>query len=141
VRSLFGGLIIGLIWFVLTFYSYSLYLHKGFSLSFYILPFIILFIFTLNFFSITVHFQVKLFASLKHAILITIGSPLITLGITTLCRLLLFLSLKMVTFLIPFFVGSLIAYTSFLGFYSHLMKVELRKKSYSKVEISLKNSH
>ncbi|MFL6563189.1 MAG: hypothetical protein ACJ8MO_44725, partial [Bacillus sp. (in: firmicutes)] len=115
-------------WFAAVFYSYTFYQQVGSAfLSIYILLFGILFVFTVHFFSITAHFNVKLFASLKHSLLVTIGSPLITLGISIISGLLLFLSIKIITFLIPFFIGSLIAYSSFLGFYAHLKKVESRK--------------
>jgi uncharacterized membrane protein YesL len=134
LRSLTGGLLIVLTWFVVVFYCYILYINKGLSL-FMLLPIGILFVFTMNFFSINVHFEVKLFASLKHAVLITIGRPLITLGIGIVSGLVLYLSINILTFLIPFFIGSLMAYTAFLGFYSHLQKVEIKSKANQKVVV------
>ena len=129
VKSMAGGLIVGLFWLAACFYGYNLYLRIGASLMPMILiVFVLLFVFTLNFFSITVHFEVKIAASLKHAIFITIGRPFITLAIFVVSLLLLFLSLKVMTFLVPFATGSLIAYTSFLGFYTHLLKVKSVKK-------------
>ncbi|MFB3164968.1 DUF624 domain-containing protein [Neobacillus sp. 179-J 1A1 HS] len=127
LRSLTGGLLIVFTWFVIGFYCYFLYINKGLSL-FMMLPIGILFVFTMNFFSINVHFEVKLFASLKHAVLITIGRPLITLGIALVSGLILYLSMNILTFLIPFFIGSLMAFTAFLGFYSHLQKVGTKIK-------------
>ncbi|MBT2757813.1 DUF624 domain-containing protein [Mesobacillus foraminis] len=127
VRSLNGGILILFFWVSFILYSYTFYQHMDLSLLIFILPFAVLTIFTLHFFSITAHFDVRLLASLKHAFFITIGSPLLTLGISLITGLILFLSIKTITFLIPFFVGPLIAYSSFLGFYAHLMKVEARK--------------
>lgn len=131
LRSFSGGLLIVLTWFVVVFYCYILYLNKGLSL-FMLLPVGMLFVFTMNFFSINVHFEVKLLASLKHAIFITIGRPLITLGIAMVSGLILYLSINVLTFLIPFFIGSLMAFTSFLGFHSHFMMVENKKNGESK---------
>jgi uncharacterized membrane protein YesL len=139
-RSLFGGLLIVLIWFVVVFYSYMLYLNKGLSL-FMLLPIGILYAFTMNYFSINVHFEVKILASLKHALFITIGRPLISLGIAGVSGLLLYLSINILTFLIPFFIGSLIAFTSFLGFYSHLMKIDSKKNVKSSLDLSQEISH
>ncbi len=140
LRSLSGGLLIVVIWFVVIFYGYLLYLNKGLSL-FLMLPTAIFYVFTLNFFSINVHFDVKLLASLRHAIIITIGRPLITFGISIVSGLIIYLSINILTFFIPFFIGSLIAFTSFLGFYTHLMKVDLKKKESLNLDISQEIVH
>ncbi|WP_400246697.1 YesL family protein [Niallia sp. JL1B1071] len=140
LRSMSGGGLIILIWFVVAFYGYFLYLNRGISL-FLLLPICILYVFTMNFFSINVHFEVKLLASLKHAIFITIGRPLITLEIACVSGLILYLSINIITFLIPFFIGSIIAFTAFLGFYSHLIKIDSKKKERKNIDLSHEISH
>ncbi|WEG11733.1 DUF624 domain-containing protein [Pullulanibacillus sp. KACC 23026] len=124
LKSMSGGLVITLMWFIVTFYLYSLYLHLGLGLlPVYILIYVVLSVFTLHFFSLTVHFDIKLLSTFKNSFLITIGRPINTLGMALVSCLIVFLSVKIVSFFLPFFIVSLIAYPSFLGFYSHLRRV------------------
>ena len=125
MRSILGGLILGGIWFiyVLDYYYFMIYISESFSSALlfflsmvFLLLFIFLLVFTFNFISYTVHFNGKLSVSIKDAMLITIGNPLISLSIGGINGLITYVSFSYLTFLIPFFMGSLIAFVSFTGF-------------------------
>jgi uncharacterized membrane protein YesL len=69
----------------------------------------------INFFSVVVHFHMKLTQVLKNAILITIGNPLGTVFLLVGNAIILYFSFRY-TFLIPFFMGALMTYLSFWQF-------------------------
>lgn len=118
MKSMMGGLIIEIIWliFAADYYFFTMYVSKLFSYLFLFL-FIYLLVFTLHFFSTIVHFESRLFNSLKNAMLITIGSPILSFGLGILNGLAIYISFRYFTFLIPLFTGSIIAFVSYLGFY------------------------
>lgn len=69
-----------------------------------------------HFFSIMTHLHMKLLQIVKNALLITIGNPIRSLSMIALNAVILYVSFTMFTFLIPFFMGSLIAMVSFWHF-------------------------
>ncbi|OAS83052.1 MULTISPECIES: YesL family protein [Metabacillus] len=95
------------------------------------------FFFTWNayFFSYTVHFEMKFFTSLKSSFILAIGSPFSTIGVALINGALIFISFNF-TFLIPFFVGSLSAYFSFLYFYKVIQKAMKAQEVNEKVTSS-----
>lgn len=86
--------------------------------------FIILFVAFFHYFSIMVHFHMKTFQVFKNALLITIGRPIRTFIILLLNCAVIYLSFAQFTFLIPFFMGSIIAYLSFHQFYQIFRKTQ-----------------
>lgn len=77
---------------------------------------VLLFISLFHFFSILSHLHMKLLQIVKNAFLITIGSPARSLSMVVLNGIVLYVSFTKFTFLIPFFMGSLIAIVSFWHF-------------------------
>jgi uncharacterized membrane protein YesL len=126
IQSMLGGfifVIIGVILFVnTTFYGTTL---KSFGFLVYV--FIVLFVFLIaaffNFMSILVHFHMKLFQMIKNSILLTLGNPIQSISILVINGFLLYISSRF-TFLIPFFVGSLIAVSTFWQFNRNLQKIQ-----------------
>lgn len=137
ITSMLRGLILIVIWFVLSL-DYYFIVYKNESLNsallFYLsLTFIILFmfliIFTLNFISYSVHLKATILESLKETLIITIGKPFIGLSVFALSFVVLYISINVITFFIPFFMCSLIAIISFSGFnLIYLEVLSLRNK-------------
>lgn len=84
---------------------------------------LILIIAVFNFFCITVHLHMGIWQVLKNSFLITIGQPIRSLFIATTNLVILYISFVHFTFLIPFFMGSLIAYMTFWHFYNGFRKI------------------
>lgn len=126
IRSMTGGMILVLIW-VMVFINYYLFLNSNlnslFSWFFFGLAFLLT-ICTLHFFSITVHMKIRLFRSLRNSFFITVGNPLLSLQIGIMTGAIIYLSFNIITFLIPFFMGSLIAYLSFASFYKYFTRLQ-----------------
>ncbi|WP_159881331.1 YesL family protein [Paenibacillus puerhi] len=77
---------------------------------------VLLIISMFHFFSILTHLHMKTLQIVKNAVLITIGSPIRSLSMIVVNGIIFYVSFFMFTFLIPFFMGSLIAVTSFWHF-------------------------
>lgn len=116
-RSLTGGIIIVPVWFILVI-DYVYFSNSNSPLYYLFLVFIMfMFVITLYFFSNTVHFHLKLWHSLKNSFLLSVGNPGVSISLTIINGLLIFISIT--TFNLLFFLGlgSIIAYTSFFAFY------------------------
>ncbi|MDC3416619.1 YesL family protein [Aquibacillus salsiterrae] len=116
-HSVIGGCIISFLWVILAvdYYFFAQNLSELFSYLFIALS-LILFVFTLYFFAVTVHVYSGIVSGLRNAIFFTFGNPVISFGIGLISVLFIYVSFQISTFFIPFFLGSLIAYISFLGF-------------------------
>ncbi|GGG15441.1 YesL family protein [Paenibacillus abyssi] len=128
VQSMFGGILYTLLYTIM-FVDYRVYLNELNSLQ--ILSFIfiglifLLFVSMFNYFSMMVHYHMKTFQLLKNAILITIGKPFRSLSTVIISGAIVFFSMQF-TFLIPFFMGSMIALVSFYNF--HLIFLKLKEQ-------------
>lgn len=92
-----------------------------------------LFLFTLYFFANTVHTETKLVQSMKNTFILSIVNPFFSFGIVIINIGILYIGIKHLTFLLPVFVGSLIAFLSFFGYFKVFNKVlELQKASAEK---------
>lgn len=126
IRSMLGGFIIVFIWAVLLVdYYYFVNFVNDLTKYFFYALFTYLVMFTIQFFSNTVHFQTKLLPSLKNSLLMTLKNPLISLAVSFINILIVVISFKLAPFLIPFFMGALITSFSFIVFY----KLSLRLHS------------
>jgi uncharacterized membrane protein YesL len=128
-QSMLGGLVIVPLWgiFVFDFIFYAMEVSSLLRYLFIVLG-VILLAFTFNFFSMTVHFHMKFWAIMKNSALISIGRPLISVGMVLVNGMLLYISFTTFTWLLPFFTGSLAAYVSFLGFYHVYNKAQQIKE-------------
>jgi uncharacterized membrane protein YesL len=116
-RSLSGGLILSFLWLVGV-VDY-LYIKSDVSFVNYIVLFIlaILFLYTLYFFSDTVHTESKLTQSLKNVLIITVANPIFSFGISLISIFILYVSFNYLPFLIILFTGPFIAILGFYGYH------------------------
>lgn len=115
-QSMIGGILYTLliVIMIVNFFFYS----KQFNMVSYIfLAFLVLLGASLfNFFSMLVHYHMKTLQLMKNAVLITIGKPFRSLSTVLMCGFVIYISLFHFTFLIPFFMGSLVAVLAFFNF-------------------------
>lgn len=124
VRSLLGGIIFTFLWIILVVDCYFLVknVNEYFMYLFLLIGFFLIVI-MLHFFSVTVHVHTKLLQAIKNAMIICFVDPLLTLIIGIVSLVIIYCSFQITTFLIPFFMGSLIAYVAFCGFYRFFTKM------------------
>ncbi|RKQ35888.1 DUF624 domain-containing protein [Oceanobacillus halophilus] len=122
-KSVISGVILTFIW--LFWYVDVYYFSKENVLLMFVFGFlgIVLFIYTINFFSINAHYHMKLGKTFKNTLLITIGSPVLFFAVLITSAILLMISITKMQFLILFFTGSLMAYISFSAFYRLYLKL------------------
>lgn len=115
-KSFLGGILLTALWAIWGIDLY--YFSKEQSILMYsFIPLgILLYVYTINFFSIVVHYEMKLFSLLKKTLIVTIGSPILFFTVL-ISNGIIYLSVTNLLFLIPFFAGSFIAFLSFSGFY------------------------
>ncbi|MCM3747141.1 DUF624 domain-containing protein [Paenibacillus pasadenensis] len=126
VQSMIGGILYALL-FAIMIVDYRVYMsNPDLQLVSYIFIglLLLLSISVFNFFSMVVHYHMKTFQLIKNAILITIGRPLRSFSTAIVSGFILYISFMQVTFLIPFFMGSIIAYFAFWNFYLVYQKVQ-----------------
>ncbi|MCP3772063.1 DUF624 domain-containing protein [Paenibacillus sp. MZ04-78.2] len=129
VQSLLGGLIYVFLGAILytNFQFYGNQTGAFGILRFLVLSLTVLLVISLfHFFSILSHLHMKILQIVKNAMLITIGNPVRSLTMIILNGIVLYISFIVFTFLIPFFMGSLIAVVSFWHF--HLIFGKLQEK-------------
>ncbi|GAA3400883.1 YesL family protein [Paenibacillus hodogayensis] len=139
LQSMLGGLVFVLLGTVM-YINYTFYLRQSGTLSllsilFIVLSFIVLAA-MLHFFSIMVHFHMKFWQIMKNSMLITIGNPVMTIFLLVGNGVILYVSFYHFTFLIPFFMGSLMALVSFWVFFRIFdrMKMITEKKEQEEAE-------
>ncbi|WP_231891472.1 YesL family protein [Paenibacillus swuensis] len=128
-HSLLGGLLytaISLIFYV------NFIFYQGQTGTFQIISYIfiafsvLMFASMFHFFSVMVHFHMKFWQVFKNSVLITIGRPVSTVLLAITNLVILYISFFKFTFLIPFFMGSVIAYMSFYQFNRIYNKTQLK---------------
>ena len=129
-RSALIGLILTIAWMIWAADVYYFFNDNNSIMMFlFMIMGIILFVFSINLFSVTVHYHMKLFTALKNTFLLTIGSPVLFIAVAISSGVVLYISLNVFRFFLPFLTGSLIAFLSFSAFYrNHLNSIEKTKK-------------
>ncbi|WP_238323053.1 YesL family protein [Gorillibacterium massiliense] len=131
VKSMLGGIIFIVIGGVL-YANYHFYLSSKGMIAYLSILFLVFMVFLgaamINFLSITVHFHMKLMQVVKNSLLITIGQPINSIFLLVANGVILYISLFKFTFLIPFFMGSLMATVSFWNFHRSFVKIQERVK-------------
>ena len=129
-RSALIGLILTIAWMIWAADVYYFFNDNNSIMMFlFIIMGIILYVFSINLFSVTVHYHMKLFTALKNTLLLTIGSPVLFIAVVISSGVVLYISLNVFRFFLPFLTGSLIAFLSFSAFYrNHLNSIEKTKK-------------
>ncbi|WP_166242414.1 YesL family protein [Paenibacillus turpanensis] len=119
VASMLGG-IIYVVLSVIMVINYRFYIGQEGTLEYLSILFVALGVVLMaslfTFFCIQVHLHMKLLHVLKNSILLTVGQPIRTIMTILTNGFILYLSFFQFTFLIPFFMGTLIAYTTFWQF-------------------------
>src|SRR5690625_871796 len=126
-KSVFGGFIITGMWVI---WIVNFYYVKDVStiLMFAVLILgLVLYVFTIHFFSVSVHYHEKLLILIRNAFLLTVGSPVLFFVILITNGLLFYISLNGFIMFVPFFTGSLIAFISFSAFYRLYLNVMEKK--------------
>lgn len=122
--SVLGGFIISIVLVVIIIDYYYLVTYYSFSSSLLLLLVInFIVVYSLHFFSLTVHIDMKFLGILKNALWITLGKPIQSLSLGIVSFLIIFISFEVVTFVIPFFMGSLIAFIAYFCFKSTCDKI------------------
>jgi uncharacterized membrane protein YesL len=137
VQSMLGGFIYTLLAVVL-YTNFRYYGNQGGLLG--VLRFVVLTLTVVisislfHFFSILSHLHMKLFQILKSSMLITIGNPIRSITMVICNGLVLYFSFTKFTFLIPFFMGSLIAVISFWHFNLIFGKLQITQQRLAEEE-------
>ena len=130
-KSLIGGAVITTAWIILV-ADYYYFMNKNEILLYVLIVMgVFLFAFSMNFFSVSVHYKLKLSTLFKNALLVTVGNPLSTVLILIGSSLILYTSFYVLLFLLPLFTGTLIAYLSFMLFHRMYLKTIEKHKEIS----------
>ncbi|MFF2481570.1 YesL family protein [Paenibacillus sp. NPDC058071] len=123
LQSMIGGIVYTVL-FVIMILDFQFFREQLAILSYLFIALLLLLVVSMfNFFSMVVHYHMKTFQLLKNAILITIGKPFRSFSTAIMAIAVMFLSTRF-TFLIPFFMGSIIAYLSFWNFHLIYQKLQ-----------------
>lgn len=137
LQSMIGGIIYVLIG-VILYVNYHFYLTQSGTfrlLSVLFITFAVIVLASLfNFFSILVHLHMKTLQIVKNALLITIGNPISSVALIVCNGIILYVSIFKFTFLIPFFMGSLIAAFTFWMFYRSFSRLQQKQQELAEKE-------
>ncbi|WP_112180626.1 YesL family protein [Paraliobacillus zengyii] len=122
-NSLISGLVLTLIWTVLIVDFYFFQQTNVILFFTFILFGIVLYVYTLIFFAVLVHYDIALKAVFKNSFLLTLGSPILFLAVLVTSVIILYVSINGLLFLFLFFTGSLIAFITFSAFYRLYMNL------------------
>lgn len=127
LTSLLAGFVFVTLWGILLADIYYFSGKNEVLMNLFVVMGILLFIFTLNFFSVSAHYNMKLRGLLRQAFFITVGSPLLFLAVSISSGVVLYISLYIFPIIIPLFSGSLLAFLSFSAFYRLYLKIIAKK--------------
>ncbi|RLL47126.1 DUF624 domain-containing protein [Oceanobacillus piezotolerans] len=121
-NSMLAGIIFTVMWTI--WYVDLYYFSMNNILIMFVIVFIglLLFIYTINYFSVSVHYDLNLRTLLKNAFLITLGSPALSIAVLFITGIITIISTRFIV-LIPFFSGSAIAFLCFSAFYRQYLKL------------------
>lgn len=122
-RSLLAGTMFTVIWLIWAIDLYFFSQTNSIIAIIFIVMGIFLFVWTLNFFSITVHYHMKLVETLKNSLFITLGSPLLFFSILISGIGVLYISIYVFQALLVFFTCSVLAFLAFSSFYRSYLKI------------------
>ncbi|WP_211653250.1 YesL family protein [Planococcus alpniumensis] len=109
-----------LIWYYNYFYFYSIQNNIAF---FFLVIGLGMFIFTVNFLSISAHYNMSRNDRFKNAFLISAGRPLASLSILASSAVLIWASVFQLLWLVPLMLCSLLAFMSFAAFHKATLKI------------------
>ncbi len=121
-KGLMMGLVFTLLWSFLAIDIYYFTNENRWISSFFILLAIFLFIYTINFFCASVHYELPFKQLFNKALLLTIGNPIYFAVLFITAGSALLITIYFVPVLLILCLGSLIAYLSFSAFYRYYEK-------------------
>lgn len=123
-NSFISGCLLTVIWTILI-SDFLFFQQTNVILFFAFLIFgIVLYVYTLTFFAVLVHYDSKLRILFKHTLSLTLGSPVLFFAILLINGIILYVSINGMLFLLLFFTASLIAFITFSIFYRLYMKLK-----------------
>jgi len=122
-RSVSNGLLLTTAWLIWAADVYYFVDKSSIMMFLFLILGIILFVYSINLFSVTVHYQMRLAKALKNTLYLTIGSPVLFIAVAISSGVVLYISLNVFRFFLPFLTGSLIAFLSFSAFYRNYLKL------------------
>ena len=131
LQSMLGGIFFVILSFVML-YDYMFFKDQEGNMKILAYLFITLGVLTMaaffNFFSIMVHFHMKLLQVIKNSFLITIGHPISTISMLVINAFMLYIAtqIQQLTFLLPFFISSLFALSTFWHFYRNFERMQAK---------------
>ncbi|MFS0750748.1 YesL family protein [Oceanobacillus sp. 1P07AA] len=127
-KSMQAGVIFTLLWFIWAIDYYYFQQVNTVIMFVFLIMGVILYVFTLLFFTVIVHYDIDLKTLLKKAFILTVGSPVLFFSITIVTGIVLLVSIQTLPIIIPFFTGSLIAFITFSAFYRLFLRVKEEEK-------------
>jgi len=117
LKSMLGGIVFVALYFI-TYFNYQFYSvseNSGLRILAVVFLFvaILVIISMFHFFNFIVHVDLKFVQLLKNSFLMSIGNPIIALAILAANAIFLYVSFFQITFLVPFFTGSLMAFSTY----------------------------
>jgi uncharacterized membrane protein YesL len=123
-KSFMPGLALTFFW-VVWFMDFTFFKNENDLLSTaFIVIGLVLFVYTINFFSLNAHYEMSNKALMKNAFFVTVGNPLLSAFILMSNLSVFYVSAAKLLFLVPLFAGTASAFLSFLAFYRFALKVE-----------------
>lgn len=127
--SVKAGAFFALAWLV-WYYNYFYFYSEQNSVAFLFLVIGLgMFIFTVNFLSISAHYDMDSKARIQNAFFISAGRPLTSLAILASSAVLVWISVFQLLWLVPLLVCSLIAFVSFAAFHKATVKISEKAAS------------
>lgn len=127
-KSIIAGLLFTLLW-VIWYADLYFFSENNVILMFvFIVLGIVLYVFTINYFSVGAHYDARFRQQFKNAFLLTLGSPLLFFGVLLSSGFTLLMSIYQFQFLFFFFTGSLTAFLAFSAFYQTTLRLQKKKE-------------
>lgn len=123
-KSTLSGMILTGLWVVWTIDIYYFVQQNDLLAMVMLVIGLFLFVFTIHYFSLSVHYWMKIKELLRNSFFLTIGKPLLFFVILTSNVVLFYISFTKATFLLPFFTISVSAFISFYAFYRSSLRIK-----------------
>lgn len=123
LRSLLGGLLLTVLWLII-FIDYYYFAVTASPLFYvFLVVGIFMLVFTVNFLAITVHYDIKMFSTIKNGLKLTFGRPIHSTLMVVIIIVVSYLSFNLLPILLLLGFGSIIAYGAFKIFFTGLEKI------------------
>ncbi|WP_075037237.1 YesL family protein [Halobacillus dabanensis] len=118
-----AGIVLTVLWVVLALDLYYFSTANSLFMNIFLILGILLFVYTINTFSVLVHFDMNVRSVVKKSFLITFVSPVLFITVAISSGFILAISLYIFPLIIPIFTASIIAFLAFSAFYRLYLKL------------------